>query len=240
MGAVEGSRILLVEDEQSLAQGLKFNLEQEGYVVVLAGDGREALEILDKERFDLIVLDIMLPHVDGFEVAHRVREKNSRLPIFMLTARTSAQDRIKGLEIGADDYLTKPFHLAEFLLRVDGMLTRKQWYKESHGREETRYTIADKSIDFQTREVESAAGEKFRLTVSEAKVLQYFMEHEGIVLSRKELLKNVWQTKTEIETRTVDAFVARLRKYFETDPKNPEFIKSVRGSGYIFENERGG
>ncbi|MFP4168290.1 MAG: response regulator transcription factor [Desulfonatronovibrionaceae bacterium] len=237
MEAIKGSRILLVEDEASLARGLKFNLEQEGYVVVLAGDGREALDILSREDFDLIVLDIMLPRVDGFEVAVRIREENARLPILILTARTSAKDRIRGLEIGADDYLTKPFHLAEFLLRVEGMLTRKQWYGET-GEEKTRARIGDKSIDFHTREVETGAGEKFRLTVSEANVLQYLIQHKGEVLSRKELLKNVWRTNTNIETRTVDAFIARLRKYFEDDPKNPEFIKSVRGSGYIFENEK--
>jgi DNA-binding response OmpR family regulator len=238
MEAIKGSRILLVEDEDSLARGLKFNLEQEGYLVVLAGDGREALDIISREDFDLIVLDIMLPRVDGFEVAARVREENARLPILILTARTSAQDRIRGLEIGADDYLTKPFHLAEFLLRVEGMLTRKQWYGDP-GEEKSRARLGDKSIDFHTREVQTGAGEKFRLTVSEANVLQYLMQHKGEVLSRKELLKNVWRTNTNIETRTVDAFIARLRKYFEADPKNPEYIKSVRGSGYLFEDGNG-
>lgn len=236
MEGIKDSRILLVEDEDSLALGLKFNLEREGCIVERAWDGQQALDLFAVNEYDLIVLDIMLPYVNGFEVASRVRAENPRLPILILTARVSAKDRIKGLTIGADDYLTKPFHLEEFMLRVDKMLTRKQWYDPGlQGKK--RFELGGKHVDFETLEVDPPDGEPFRLTDREAQVLKYLIQNKGVIVSRKDLLENVWETDSDIETRTVDMFIARLRKYFEADPKNPQYIKSVRGSGYLFEHE---
>jgi two-component system alkaline phosphatase synthesis response regulator PhoP len=231
---VEGSRILLVEDEESLAVGLEYNLSEEGYEVIRARDGREALERFETERTDLIILDLMLPYVDGFEVARQVRERSPRVPILMLTARTTAADRIRGLETGADDYLTKPFHLRELLLRVRGMLRRKLWYQKSLEPEpEPRYRFGDNEVDFSSLSC-VARGKTVRLTPLEAGLLRYLVQHRGKVVSREELLENVWQTTGDIETRTVDNFIVRLRRYFEPDPSQPRYFKNVRGAGYEF------
>ena len=224
--------ILLVEDEQNLALGLKFNLEQEGYHVELAKDGKEAIEMFTKNPCDLIILDIMLPFYNGFEVAQNVRAQDPQIPILMLTARTSADDRVKGLELGADDYLTKPFHLGELLLRVKGMLKRKDWYQKS-SIDTPVIKFGHNEIDFNNLWARNDK-EEFRLTAHEAMVLKYLFERRGKIVSRQELLENVWQIKSEIETRTVDNFIARLRKYFEKDPSRPEFIISIRGAGYMF------
>lgn len=227
-------KILLVEDEESLAIGLEYNLTEEGFSVTWARDGREALVQIEKGAFDLIILDIMLPYHDGFEIAAIVREKNPQLPILMLTARTSAHDRVKGLELGADDYLTKPFHLKELLLRVKGMLKRKKWYKNITA-EKPVYRLGDFTIDFEMLECKSE-NKKFTLTQQEAMVLKYLVVNEGRIVSRQELLEKVWNINPDIETRTVDNFIARLRKYFEPDPANPTYFKSIRGAGYIFED----
>lgn len=224
--------ILLVEDEQNLALGLKFNLEQEGYHVELAKDGKEAIEMFAKNPCDLIILDIMLPFYNGFEVAQNVREQDPQIPILMLTARTSADDRVKGLELGADDYLTKPFHLEELLLRVKGMLKRKDWYQKS-SIDTPAISFGSNEIDFNNLWARNGRKE-FRLTAHEAMVLKYLFERRGKIVSRQELLEDVWQIKSDIETRTVDNFIARLRKYFEKDPSRPEFITSIRGAGYMF------
>ena len=227
------NKILLVEDEETLAAGLEYNLTEEGYTVKWAKDGKEALEIFYKENFDLIILDIMLPYIDGFELAEKIREKQPQLPILMLTARTGAEDRIKGLELGADDYLTKPFNLNELLLRVKGMLKRKAWYKGITSVPQI-YSFGNNRVDFERLTAETG-NEKFALTQQEAMVLKYLVENKGKVITRKELLEKVWHVNPDIETRTVDNFIARLRKYFETDPSNPIYIKSIRGVGYIFE-----
>ncbi|MFW6055080.1 MAG: response regulator transcription factor [Thermodesulfobacteriota bacterium] len=232
MPSLEGSRILLVEDEDSLALGLEFNLGQEGYSVRRAADGRQALEEINEQPFDLVILDIMLPYVDGFAVAREIRTKWPRMPILMLTARTAAKDRIKGLEIGADDYLTKPFHLQELLLRVKGMLTRKQWYQDLSGAG-SLLRFGGNVVDFQTLQAETPT-ESFQLTPREAMLLKCLVQHQGTIVSRKYLLENVWGIQAEVETRTVDIFIARLRKYFEADPKHPVFIRSIRGAGYQF------
>lgn len=229
------TEILLVEDEESLAVGLEFNLTEEGYNITRARDGREALEFYEVKDFDLIILDIMLPYVDGFEVAERVREKDPQLPILMLTARTRKEDKIHGLELGADDYMTKPFHLAELLLRVKGMLKRKEWYTSSTVKNPV-YKFGNNKINFETL-VCSCGSEELRLTPHEAMALQYLIERKGKPVSRKELLEKVWNITSEVETRTVDNFIVRLRKYFEVDPSNPEYIKSVRGVGYLFEED---
>jgi len=230
-----GSRILLVEDEQTLAIGLEYNLSEEGYVVVRAEDGRQALNYFESQEFDLIILDIMLPYYNGFDVAKKIREKSPQIPILILTARTTALDRVHGLEIGADDYLTKPFHLAELLLRVKGMLKRKSWYK-SVTRSQPIYRFGENEINFENLTGRSGNRE-FQLTPHEAMVLQYFIENKGKIVSRKELLENVWDINSEIETRTVDNFIVRLRKYFEPNPAKPIYFKSVRSAGYMFSEE---
>ncbi len=231
----DNKKILLVEDEESLAVGLQFNLEEEGYKVKRANDGREALNFYEQENFDLIILDIMLPYVNGFEVAKIIRSKNPQLPILMLTARTRKEDKIHGLELGADDYMTKPFHLDELLLRIKGMLRRKEWYSASIDKEPV-FKFGNNEINFET--FVCARGEKeIRLTPHEAMAMQFLIEHKGKPVSRKELLEKVWNITSDIETRTVDNFIVRLRKYFEEDPANPKYIKSVRGIGYMFEEE---
>ncbi|MBN1836052.1 MAG: response regulator transcription factor [Spirochaetales bacterium] len=231
-GGLEGSVVLLVEDEESLAIGLEYNLTEEGYRVVRAADGAEALARFESEPVDLIILDLMLPHIDGFEVARRVRERAPQIPILMLTARATAADRIRGLEFGADDYLTKPFHLKELLLRVRGMLRRKQWYRKLL-QKGARYRFGDNEVDFGTLEC-TAKGKSLRLTPLEAGLLKYLVENAGRVVPREELLKNVWQTHGEVETRTVDNFIVRLRRYFEPNPSEPRYFVNVRGAGYEF------
>ena len=231
----KGSRILLVEDEETLAVGLEYNLTEEGYLVKWAKNGRDAVGFFEKEKFDLIILDIMLPYLNGFEVAERIRKADPQIPILMLTAKTESGDRIKGLEKGADDYLTKPFHLQELLLRVKGMLKRKNWYKHSYENQPV-YEFGSNEINFETLTCWHGKDE-IRLTPQEAMLLKYLVERKGEIVSRKELLENVWHLNPEVETRTVDIFIARLRKYFETDPANPIYFKSIRGAGYIFEKD---
>ena len=229
----KGTRILLVEDEESLAVGLEYNLIEEGYIVNWAKNGREAIDLFEKEKFDLIILDIMLPYVNGFEVAERVRKSDPQIPILMLTAKTESGDKVKGLEKGADDYITKPFHLQELLLRVKGMLKRKSWYT-STSQKQPVYKFGNNEINFKTLNCLHGK-ENIRLTPQEAMLLKYLVEHKGEIVTRKELLENVWHLNPEVETRTVDIFIARLRKYFEPDPSNPVYFKSIRGAGYTFE-----
>lgn len=228
----KGNKILLVEDEETLAIGLEYNLMEEGYVVERAADGRKALKCVEAQKFDLIILDIMLPYLDGFEVAKIVRDKYPQMPILMLTARTAPQDRVKGLETGVDDYLTKPFHLEELLLRVHGMLKRKAWYKSAAGSMPS-YRFGDNEINFENF-ICRKGDQKIQLTAHEAMLLKYLIDNKGKVVSRKELLEKVWNISSEIETRTVDNFIVRLRKYFEPNPVKPIYIKSVRSAGYIF------
>lgn len=230
------TEILLVEDEESLAAGLEFNLKEEGYNVILADDGRKALELYENKHFDLIILDIMLPYLNGFEVAKKVRERNPQLPILMLTARTRDEDKIHGLELGADDYMTKPFHLAELLLRIKGMLKRKEWYTSSTMKNPV-YKFGDNKINFETL-VCNCRGKELRLTPHEAMAIRYLIEQKGKPVSRKELLEKVWNITSEVETRTIDNFIVRLRKYFEVDPSSPKYIKSIRGIGYLFEVDK--
>jgi len=227
------SKILLVEDEKTLAVGLEFNLVEEGYVVEWAKDGREAISLFESSNFDMIILDIMLPYLDGFEIAEIVRKANPQMPILMLTARTSKGDKVKGLELGADDYITKPFHLKELLLRVQGMLKRKAWYKEVT-LNQPEFSFGNNIINFESLKCK-CSNKKLKLTPHEAMVLKYLINNKGKIVSRKELLEKVWHLNPDIETRTVDIFISRLRNYFEKDPSNPIYIKSVRGAGYVFE-----
>ncbi len=231
----KGSRILLVEDEETLALGLEFNLTDEGYSVEWAKDGKQALEFFKSGSYDLILLDIMLPYFDGFEIAEIVRATSPQMPILMLTARTSVQDKVKGLEHGADDYMTKPFHLEELLLRIKGMLKRKTWYNEA-AIQNPVYKFGKNEINFENLSC-LVGGRKFNLTQREAMVMKYLIERQGKIVSRKELLENVWHISPEVETRTVDIFISRLRKYFEPDPENPVYIISVRNAGYLFNEE---
>ena len=224
--------ILLVEDEESLAVALEYNLEEEGYKIDWAKDGKEAVNFFDNNEYDLIILDIMLPYLNGFEVAEHIRSKDAQIPILILTARGEDGDRVKGLEVGADDYLTKPFHLQELLLRIKGMLKRKSWYKKSADLKPL-VKFGDNEVNFENLSVKNASGE-FTLTVHEAMLLKYLIENRDKVISMGELLKEVWNLNSDMETRTVDIFISRLRKYFEEDPANPRYIKSVRGAGYMF------
>jgi two-component system, OmpR family, alkaline phosphatase synthesis response regulator PhoP len=226
------NKILLVEDEESLAVGLEFNLTEEGYSVVWAKDGKVALDYFYSQEFDLIILDIMLPYVNGFEVAKKVREKSPQMPILILTARSGVEDRVKGLELGADDYLAKPFHLQELLLRIKGMLKRKTWYKDAANVQPV-YSFGDNKINFENLECQTQDSQ-IRLTQQEAMVLKYLIDNKEKIVSRKELIERVWHMNPEIETRTVDNFIVRLRKYFEPDPSNPIYFKSIRGAGYMF------
>lgn len=231
----KGTKILLVEDEESLAVGLEYNLIEEGYIVNWANNGREAIDLFEKEKFDLIILDIMLPYVNGFEVAERVRKSDPQIPILMLTAKTESGDKVKGLEKGADDYMTKPFHLQELLLRVKGMLKRKSWYT-SASQKQSVYKFGNNEINFKTLNC-LHGNENIRLTPQEAMLLKYLVEHKEEIVTRKELLENVWHLNPEVETRTVDIFIARLRKYFEPDATSPVYFKSIRGAGYTFEEK---
>ncbi|MCF8242654.1 MAG: response regulator transcription factor [Melioribacteraceae bacterium] len=224
--------ILLVEDEESLAIGLEYNLKEEGFDVTIAKDGREAARLFEKGSFDLVILDIMLPYLNGFEVAKIIRSKSSQMPILMLTAKSNVVDKIKGLQIGADDYLTKPFHLGELLLRIKGMLKRKEWYSSSV-EEKPVYKFKGNEIDFDNLYCKTVNGE-FQLTHHEAMLLKYMIDRKGKPVSRDELLKNVWHIDADVETRTIDNFIVRFRKYFEKDPSSPEHFKSVRGIGYQF------
>lgn len=227
------STILLVEDEENLALGLEYNLTAEGYKVKWAKDGREALKFFEENQFDLIILDIMLPYFNGFEIAQKVRETHPQMPILILTARTQVEDRVKGLELGADDYLTKPFHLKELLLRIKGMLKRKNWYQKVVI-ENPVYRFGNNEINFEN--LKCTKGKKeFQLTSYEAMIMKYLIENKDKVVTRKELLENVWNMNPDIETRTVDNFIARLRKHFEDDPSDPKYIVSVRSAGYMFQ-----
>jgi two-component system alkaline phosphatase synthesis response regulator PhoP len=226
------NRILLVEDEETLAVGLEFNLTEEGYSVTWAKDGRIALDLFYSHEFDLIILDIMLPYINGFEVAKKVRERSPRMPVLILTARSGVEDRVKGLELGADDYLAKPFHLQELLLRIKGMLKRKMWYNDASGIQPL-FNFGENKINFENLECQTKDS-MIRLTQQEAMVLKYLIDNKGKIISRKELIEKVWHMNPDIETRTVDNFIVRLRKYFEPDPSNPVYIISIRGAGYMF------
>lgn len=230
---INADKILLVEDEETLAVGLEYNLTEEGYKVDWVKDGKEALKNFEEKQYDLIILDIMLPYYDGFEIAEIVRKKNPQMPILMLTARTGFEDKVKGLELGADDYLTKPFHLRELLLRVKGMLKRKSWYSKSVT-DQPLYRFGSNEINFENLKCKNDKGE-FQLTNYEAMIMKYLIDYAGKVVTRKELLENVWHLNPDVETRTVDNFIVRLRKYFEPDPSNPVYIISVRSAGYIFQ-----
>lgn len=229
------SYILLVEDELHIAQGLKFNLEVEGFTVEHVITGEQALAKKPWTGCCLVILDRMLPGIDGLQVCRSIREENDQLPILMLTAMGKEQDRIAGLAEGADDYLTKPFSLEEFLLRVKGILRRAGWYRQNAAAEEC-YSFADNHVYLQQQRAVTSS-QNITLTELEARMLQVFFEHEGEVLSRAELLKSVWGVAPDTETRTLDNFIVRLRKYFEKRPSRPQHFVTVRGRGYRFQRQ---
>ncbi len=228
----QAARILLVEDEEHLARPLQFNLEQEGHEVRSTPSGKVALEWVKSERYDLIILDLMIEEMDGFEVARRIRRSDQKLPILMLTARTADSDRISGLEAGADDYMIKPFHLRELLLRVKRMLQRSAWYlKDKEASREIE--IAGYRVSLEQLTASGPRGD-LQLTALEADLLEALAAEPNRVLSRGELLEKVWGYRSEVETRTVDNFIGRLRRYFEEEPENPRHFVSVRGRGYMY------
>jgi DNA-binding response OmpR family regulator len=223
--------VLIVEDEQHLAEGLRFNLEAEGYAVDVVDTGELALDkLLDKrERFDLVVLDVMLPGKDGFAVVGELREAKQFVPVLVLTARGRPEDVLKGFESGADDYLPKPTELAILLARIRGLLRRTEWLR----RPPDRYTFAGGTIAFDTLELE--VGERrLPLTLMEANLLRYLINHEGRAVSRKAMLEEVWGLREDTDTRAIDNFIVRLRRYIEKDPSRPKHLLTVRGVGYRF------
>jgi DNA-binding response OmpR family regulator len=235
------AHVLIVEDEEHLAQGLKFNLEAEGYRASIARDGETALEIAGAPdaAIDVIVLDVMLPGCDGFSVVEQLRERDDRTPVLMLTARGRSEDVLRGFAAGADDYLPKPFDLSILLARLHGLLRRWAWQmRESGGamppETEVPFTFAGRTIDFAALEL-SVNGRRIRLTVMEADLLRYLVRHQGRSISRKELLEQVWRMREDTDTRAIDNFIVRLRRYIELDPASPVFLRTVRGIGYRFE-----
>lgn len=230
-------KILIVEDEEHLADGLKFNLEAEGYEAEIAENGDTALERLSDSSFDAVVLDVMLPTIDGFEVAKTLRERQDYTPILMLTARGRPEDVLNGFEAGTDDYLAKPFDLEIFLARLNGLLRRRQWIRNESKAAEAGsvITINGRTIDFENLELKNG-DELVHLTLMETKLLQYLIENEGRPVSRKAILEEVWQLQEDTDTRAIDNFIVRLRKHLEDEPNNPKIVQTVRGVGYRYVN----
>ena len=243
METSEKKRILVIEDEAHIADGLKLNLNLQGYDVKIANDGLKGLEQWQSWHPNLIVLDIMLPVMDGYSVLKHIRNKDEKLPVLILSAKGNAKDKIKGLRFGVDDYLSKPFDLDEFLLRIDRLLTKQNWYYNEQENDkknglfaEEKYSFGGNEIDFLTYKAKCKAG-AITLTEQEVILLKIFITSKGKPLSRKELLKAGWGYSSDTSTRTVDNFLVRFRKYFEKDPKKPEFFKSMRSVGYIFNHD---
>ena len=234
-GLSSASRVLVVEDDPHLAAGVMENLRAEGYEVAAASDGRAALEWLRAQSCALIVLDVMLPEVDGFTVCRTLREEGNTTPVLFLTARGDPADRIRGLEAGGDDYLAKPFHLQEFLLRVRAILKRWDWYRKASATAATAVLcFGGNEVDFRAFRARAWNGEAQELTEKEAMILKVLAEHAGEIVSREDLLERVWGYDVFPSTRTVDNFILRLRKRFERDPANPRHFLTVWGVGYRF------
>jgi DNA-binding response OmpR family regulator len=242
------SRVLVVEDEAHLAQGLRFNLEAEGYAADVVGDGEAATDKLleKKEKFDAIVLDIMLPGKDGFSVVAELRAARNYVPVLMLTARGRPEDVLKGFASGADDYLAKPFDLSILLARLQGLLRRSEWIRGSQtARPEEApgnghnvgdfgtFSFAGRTIDFGALELRSQDS-TIHLTLMESELLRHLVRNDGKIVSRKQILEEVWDLKEDTDTRAIDNFVVRLRRYIEDDPGHPRHLLTVRGVGYRF------
>ena len=227
--------ILVIEDEAHLAAGLKLNLELEGFAVDVAGTVAAAGSLLLRDKpYDVILLDVMLPDMNGMDFCRHLRASGNFTPVVMLTALGTPEERVKGLEAGADDYLPKPFELQELLARVRSQLRRQHWSNRPQERTEPTLTFGDATVNFETHEA-VFDGHPVSLTRLEIDLLRYFSDHRGRVLSRDELLREVWGLSGEVRSRTVDNFVLRLRKLFEHDPAKPRHILSVRGAGYVFQ-----
>ena len=238
------SRVLVVEDEEHLALGLRFNLEAEGYAAEVVGDGEAATDRLltKKESFDVIVLDIMLPGKDGFSVVSELRAAKNYVPVLMLTARGQPQDVLKGFASGADDYLAKPFDLSILLARLQGLLRRTEWMRAPAGPAQVqvagdgdfgKFSFAGKTIDFGALELRSG-DTTIHLTVMESELLRHLVRNDGKIVPRKQILEEVWGLHEDTDTRAIDNFVVRLRRYIEDDPSNPRHLLTVRGVGYRF------
>jgi two-component system, OmpR family, alkaline phosphatase synthesis response regulator PhoP len=241
------SAVLIVEDEKHLADGLRFNLNAEGYTVDIVSDGESALSLLlDKRRqFDVIVLDVMLPGKDGFEVASQLRAAGNFVPVLMLTARSRPEDVLRGFESGADDYLPKPFELTVLMARLNALLRRREWFQKDRleernekepnpkTREADVFRFDGRTIDFDSLELHTPQ-QSVHLTVMEADLLRYLIKHKGLVVSRKAMLADVWGLRDDTDTRAIDNFVVRLRKYIEEEPAKPKHLLTVRGVGYKF------
>ncbi len=231
-------RILIVEDEAHIADGLQFNLEQDGYVAEVVGDGRQALELLTESGgggFDLVILDLMLPEMSGFEVARRTRASGNFVAILILTAKDDGADIVRGLEEGADDYLTKPFRLDELMARVRVLIRRRRWDGvETLSEPLPEVQVGQSTIHFDRFAIESAE-DTVSLTTREVGLLRALVDREGETVTRGELLEEVWGLRPDTKTRVIDSFIVRLRRYLEKDPSRPKHILSVRGQGYRFE-----
>lgn len=230
------ARLLIVEDEAHLAQGLLFNLRAEGHDVSAVSDGESALETLRSGRFDAVLLDVMLPGRNGFEVAAALRAEGNYVPVLMLTARGRAEDVVKGFAAGADDYLAKPFDLAVLLARLNALLRRMSWVPArppASPEEPAEFSFAGRRIDFDSLELH-APERQVRLTLMEADLLRYLVRNRERIVSRKELLEQVWHVRDDTDTRAIDNFIVRLRRYIEEDPANPRHLETVRGVGYRF------
>ena len=240
MGNKSPKRILVIEDDQHIAEGLQLNLKMKNYQVFIAPDGPAGLQLWKQHQPHLIVLDIMLPGIDGLSVLRNIRLEDERLPILILSAKADIDDKIEGLAYGVDDYLTKPFHLDEFLLRVERLLLRADW---SNGKEQYEgvvpktFTFGDNRIDFATATAKCTGGKTVQLTEQEVKLLKLLIANRGKALSRAKLLEIGWSYSSRTTSRTVDNFVVRMRKYFEKNPKKPVFFKSLRSIGYMFEDQ---
>lgn len=227
------TRILLVEDEENLAESISYNLEMENYDVKIASNGTTAVKLFKSEKFNLVILDVMLPEMDGYSVCEAIRLHNNQVPILFLSAKNTSEDKIMGLKRGADDYMTKPFNLEEFLLRVEKLIQRSL---NSLQRKELseKYRFGGNEVNFSTYEVTNFLKENFRLTKKEILLLKLLVERNNEVVSREQILETVWGYDIYPSTRTVDNFILSFRKYFEPDPRNPRHFFSIRGVGYKF------
>ncbi len=225
--------ILLVEDETNLHETLKMNLELEGLQVTSAYDGMQAMKAVQNEYFDLIIMDVMLPEVDGFSVTQTIRLTNSEVPILILSAKDSSTDRVMGLKKGADDYLTKPFNLEELLLRVQKLIKKNKRLQDKSSVGDT-YMFGGNSIDFKAQQATTAKGETIDLSKKEAMLLKLLLENKNEVVPREKILQSVWGYNVYPTTRTIDNFILSFRKYFEEDSRSPKYFHSVRGVGYKY------
>ena len=236
------SHILVVEDEAHLAQGLRFNLEAEGHTVDITDNGEDALDWLLKEHhsYDALVLDVMLPGKDGFTVASELRQAKNFIPLLMLTARSRPEDVLRGFESGADDYLPKPFNLAILIARIGSLLRRTHWMAKGPSAPTDppadTFTFDGKTVDFQRLQLRSGK-DVYQLTLMESELLRYLIQNSGRPVSRKEILENVWNLKEDTDTRAIDNFIVRLRRYIEPEPAKPRYLTTVRGLGYQFSKQ---